>query len=248
MLPVVQLGSVAIFIAMLMALAALVKPYWFVKSRKHALLLAGICFVAFVGTGVAANSMRLPAAIPERPSTISEDDWQAQIALCEEAQLDAPTCVGNDAALKTARERIAARKAEQAKREAEIAAAAARDAAQREREAAALAEQEKARQEAASAFQDDLWIETTKDAVRRGLRDPSSAVFRNVKIYRPLPNRNTPVVCGEVNSKNGFGGMTGYQGFIGSGSGESFPVFLEEQMADGEYEKSAQQLCMNLPR
>lgn len=92
---------------------------------------------------------------------------------------------------------------------------------------------------------DDLWIAVTQNAVQRSVREPSSATFRNVKLYRPFPGQDTPVVCGEVNSKNGFGGMSGFQGFIGSGSGESFPVILEEQMAAGEYAKAAKQLCIN---
>ena len=75
------------------------------------------------------------------------------------------------------------------------------------------------------------------------LRDPGSAEFRNVKLYRPIPGQPTPVVCGEVNSRNAFGGMSGFQGFIGSGSGESFPTVLEEQMAPGEYAKAARRLC-----
>jgi hypothetical protein len=97
----------------------------------------------------------------------------------------------------------------------------------------------------ASTDKDELWTVITQDAVRRSVRDPSSATFRNVKLYRPFSGQDTPVVCGEVNSKNGFGGMSGFQGFIGSGSGESFPIILEEQMAAGEYAESARQLCVD---
>jgi hypothetical protein len=51
------------------------------------------------------------------------------------------------------------------------------------------------------------------------LREPSSAVFRNVFIgKRPIPTpKSKIVVCGEVNARNGFGGMTGFQAFIVSG-------------------------------
>lgn len=51
------------------------------------------------------------------------------------------------------------------------------------------------------------------------LREPSSAVFRNVFIgKRPKPTTTSKiVVCGEVNARNGFGGMTGFQPFIVSG-------------------------------
>jgi hypothetical protein len=245
---IVQIGTFATFIGFVLAIAAVVKPFWFVRSRKHALSLAGICFVAFGCTGIAASFLRAPALVPDRPSTISEADWKEQMALCEEAKLNVPDCVGNDVALQSARQRVADGRVAEANRQAEAVAAAAREAAQREKEAAATAEREAARQERASALQDEMWAATTKDAVRRGLRNPSSAVFRNVNVYRPLPDRDTPVVCGEVNSENGFGGMSGFQGFIGSGSGENFPVILEEQMADGEYVKAFQQLCKNLPK
>lgn len=46
-----------------------------------------------------------------------------------------------------------------------------------------------------------------KDAVRGRLRDPYSAEFRN--IYRA-----GDTVCGQVNARNGFGGMAGYAPFI----------------------------------
>jgi hypothetical protein len=39
------------------------------------------------------------------------------------------------------------------------------------------------------------------------LRDPASARFRDVRRY-PAPNGYT--FCGEVNARNGFGGMTGF--------------------------------------
>lgn len=52
------------------------------------------------------------------------------------------------------------------------------------------------------------------------LRDPSSATFRNVHFgKRPPPTKTLKIiVCGEVNARNGFGGFTGYQHFIVSGS------------------------------
>lgn len=52
--------------------------------------------------------------------------------------------------------------------------------------------------------------------VRNSLRDPSSADFRNLAITgRIAPG----VVCGEVNSKNGFGGYSGFRRFISGGPG-----------------------------
>jgi len=61
-----------------------------------------------------------------------------------------------------------------------------------------------------------------QDAVRRALKDPESAAFRNVRF-------TGNAVCGEVNSKNGFGGMSGYQRFINAGP--STTIF-EEQNPD----------------
>jgi hypothetical protein len=51
-------------------------------------------------------------------------------------------------------------------------------------------------------------------------RDPSSVSFRNVFLgKRPKPTSNSKiVVCGEINARNGFGGFTGFQAFIASGT------------------------------
>lgn len=53
-----------------------------------------------------------------------------------------------------------------------------------------------------------------QQAARRALldrlRDPGSARFRNV---RRLPAPNGRVFCGEINTRNGFGGMTGFHRF-----------------------------------
>jgi hypothetical protein len=71
----------------------------------------------------------------------------------------------------------------------------------------------------ASAFaasQEEQWIADRlkhaepmgKQVVLSKLRDPDSAVFRNV---HPTPNGVT--LCGEVNAKNGYGGYTGFKKF-----------------------------------
>lgn len=48
-------------------------------------------------------------------------------------------------------------------------------------------------------------------AVTDKLRDPSSAQFRNVR--RSMNSRGTTTYCGEVNSRNVYGGMTGFRRF-----------------------------------
>lgn len=67
------------------------------------------------------------------------------------------------------------------------------------------------------------------------LKDPASAQFRNVHVYYAV----RPVVCGEVNSRNGYGGRSGYQRFVSTG-----PIqVLEEQMAPTEMNKTWEALC-----
>lgn len=48
-----------------------------------------------------------------------------------------------------------------------------------------------------------------KSAVYEGLKDPDSANFKNIKIDKD------GFFCGDVNSKNSFGGYTGFYKFIG---------------------------------
>lgn len=74
------------------------------------------------------------------------------------------------------------------------------------------------------------WIEQGKDAVRVKLKDPRSATFRKEFFHRGADN--LPIACGEVNSKNSFGGYSGYQRFISAGTAEL--TFLEEEVLDFE--------------
>lgn len=67
------------------------------------------------------------------------------------------------------------------------------------------------------------------------LKDPDSAKFGEV---RTGWTSGKPVTCGYVNSRNGFGGMTGRQRFI-SGS----VTAVEEQMPAGEMDKAWDRLC-----
>lgn len=70
--------------------------------------------------------------------------------------------------------------------------------------------------------------------VKSLLRDPESARFSGMTVYR----EPTQVVCGYVNSRNGFGGMSGEQRFV-SGS----VTTIEEQMKLGEMDKLWPQVC-----
>jgi hypothetical protein len=58
-------------------------------------------------------------------------------------------------------------------------------------------------------------LDAAKQTVEAGLRDSGSAEFRNIKVFNHGTGRF--VVCGEVNARNGFGGMTGYKRFFSMG-------------------------------
>lgn len=72
------------------------------------------------------------------------------------------------------------------------------------------------------------WIEKGKEAVRLKLKDPNSAQFKNVYFHRG--SDGIPVSCGEVNSKNSFGGYTGFQKFVSAGKSEL--TFLQSEVSD----------------
>lgn len=65
--------------------------------------------------------------------------------------------------------------------------------------------------------------EAAKLIVSERLRDPDSAIFSDITVYPEQEDRPV-IICGYVNSRNGFGGMTGPQRFIAGGT-----VMLEEQ-------------------
>lgn len=52
---------------------------------------------------------------------------------------------------------------------------------------------------------------TGKDKVLEQLKDPASAEFREIKVS--IFN-GAPLVCGEVNAKNSYGGYTGFRHFM----------------------------------
>lgn len=58
---------------------------------------------------------------------------------------------------------------------------------------------------------DDPAIWQAKSEIKSALRDPGSAKFRNTKLIYWQSNH---IVCGEVNAKNAFGGLTGFNYFV----------------------------------
>lgn len=64
-----------------------------------------------------------------------------------------------------------------------------------------------------------------KELILQGLRDPRSAAeFSGLKVIPATGNQST-IVCGSVNARNGFGGMSGPQRFIAGGV-----VYREEEI------------------
>lgn len=83
---------------------------------------------------------------------------------------------------------------------------------------------------------EDSWKFEMQRRLAAKLKDPDSATFRNVFLSKKT---DAPVVCGEVNSRNSFGGMTGFQRFISAGEIQ----VVEEQMAKGEFGQVWSQFC-----
>ncbi len=57
------------------------------------------------------------------------------------------------------------------------------------------------------------YIDNETAVLKRRLKDPDSALFRNLYVSRKL---GAPIVCGEVNAKTSFGGYLGFQRFLGA--------------------------------
>lgn len=63
-----------------------------------------------------------------------------------------------------------------------------------------------------------VWMDRGKVSVKAKLKDPESAQFRGLYFHRGKDG--IPMTCGEVNSKNGFGGYVGFQRFLSAGTVE----------------------------
>lgn len=62
----------------------------------------------------------------------------------------------------------------------------------------------------------DAQIKKAKVAISKGLKDPSSAQFRNVFLSRTDEAvwQKELIACGEINGKNSFGGYVGFRRFV----------------------------------
>lgn len=77
-----------------------------------------------------------------------------------------------------------------------------------------------------------------QEMVRMKLRDPSSARFRNVYVSNA---GGSPIVCGSVNAKNGFGAYIGYKLFVGVGPD---PALVIMQSATKEFNEIWNKYCV----
>lgn len=57
-------------------------------------------------------------------------------------------------------------------------------------------------------------------SLANSLRNPATAKFRNVKLFKTLGKDGNEHIsfCGEVNSENGYGGMSGFDKFTTAGT------------------------------
>ena len=83
-----------------------------------------------------------------------------------------------------------------------------------------------------------LWVEKTKQGIRKHLNGTAKSSFRNVSFH--YFENKIPIVCGEVNSVDSSGRKTGFQGFIGSGDSL---VFVEREFSGGEFKNTYNMLC-----
>ena len=98
-----------------------------------------------------------------------------------------------------------------------------------EREAKKAAEKERRDQEREARDRAIAMEVDAEIALKKFLKDPDSAQIRNQHGF-----------CGEVNSKNSFGGYTGFKRFIAS---SAIVAIDGENMESGEFQKAWNQFC-----
>ncbi len=91
-------------------------------------------------------------------------------------------------------------------------------------------------------FTDDISIKLyAETVVKERLRDPGSAEFSDLKVYWAEGGKSA-TVCGYVNSRNGFGGMSGQRAFITSSL-----VIIQGDLEPTEFQKVWSALCTSKP-
>lgn len=64
------------------------------------------------------------------------------------------------------------------------------------------------------------FVDNAKAYLTRNFNDPDSAKYRD--LYIGTDTDGKPVLCGEVNARNGNGGMSGFQAFFSKPGEEAF--------------------------
>lgn len=84
---------------------------------------------------------------------------------------------------------------------------------------------------------DAALIEQGQQQVLERLRDPGSAQFRNLRIGSLRSEEGSVIrsVCGEVNSRNGFGGYVGFQPFATVIERRQSPAHQDRSVGGGNY-------------
>ena len=83
----------------------------------------------------------------------------------------------------------------------------------------------------------DYALPVAEALIKPKLRDPDSAVFSGI-IFHEETADSGPIVCGYVNSRNAFGGMTGPQRFITGGT-----VIIEEEIGAANMDIAWRRFC-----
>jgi len=200
------------------AVLTLIVPRW--RSRFRRFAVGTIASIAFVIVFIVVSIVNVDAINAETAARTEQRRIDAEVARIAKIEAEKQKQI---AAAETAK----AKAAERAKAEAEAAQIAAKEGTA----------------EAATDYRYKVaaWIAKSEDAVKARLKDPSSAEFRNVTAHR-YADMTAPVVCGEVNARNDFGGYTGMQPFIAMGDGPVPPI-LASDMAEGEFVKTWNTLC-----
>jgi hypothetical protein len=89
-------------------------------------------------------------------------------------------------------------------------------------------------------------IAFAKTAITKMMRDPDSAIFGDVFFVNDRKSPTgyyVPVVCGTVNGKNGFGGMTGQEHFVALVSDAVQGVWIEGTTAQNTFASEWNRYC-----
>lgn len=84
-------------------------------------------------------------------------------------------------------------------------------------------------------------LHAARSAVPAAMREPATAVLRNIIVVKSPAG--VMQVCGEVNGKNGFGGMAGFSHFIVTES----QTMIEDPRENGKFVDAWNKTCLKYP-